>query len=194
MGTIVSYAWSITSGSDKVEITNGANAATVSIKCNLAGTATIKLVASDGSKEAEATATITVVDSTADISDTTDGATLYLGTAENTKTFMPTVTPHGNISTDLVWTSSNAEIASVSESGLVTGVTAGPVTITATTASGAKKDYAVEVKAPDSIKVTAPTKVEYDVGEAFDKTGLTVKAILDKSKRMLLVILSQILT
>lgn len=69
-----------------------------------------------------------------------------------------TISPEGG-DWDIQWTSSNADIASVSESGLVTAHSPGTALITATTDEGASASCCVNVKASQNIPVETYTIV-----------------------------------
>jgi len=68
-----------------------------------------------------------------------------------------TVSPADASDKTVIWTSSNTDVATVSETGLVTGVAAGNATITVTTTSGSKTatcDATVTAHNPDNFTVT----------------------------------------
>ena len=71
-------------------------------------------------------------------------------------------------STDFNWSSSDESIATVSNSGLVTGISVGNVTITVSL----KKDSSV--KATKNIKVESDGEVSYDLKVSKNKVLLTV--------------------
>ena len=77
------------------------------------------------------------------------------------------------------WTSSNTNVATVSAAGVVTAISQGTATITATSKenSNIKASATITVKAMSSLSISGvPTKAEYVEGEVFDPTGLTVTA------------------
>lgn len=109
-------------------------------------------------------------------------ATIYSGgTANKTVQLGATVLPANATNKNINWSSSNSGIASVNASGLVTAVSAGNATITATAADGSGKSdtsaITVVAKALSSIAVTgSPSKIAYNTGESFDPTGITITA------------------
>lgn len=93
----------------------------------------------------------------------------YEVTVGETTTIIPSFSPNGVTETGLTWTSSDPTIATVSSSGVVTGVAEGTVTITATSTaegcSNVKKSVQVTV---NPVAVTAisvdPESVTMEVG------------------------------
>lgn len=78
--------------------------------------------------------------------------------AGNTQTLSATITPSGATNKNVSWTSSNTDVATVDETGKVTGVAAGAATITVTTEDGNKT-------ATCEVTVIAATAHEYvDLG------------------------------
>lgn len=101
-----------------------------------AGTATITVTTVDGSKKA--TCAVTVSATTVSVT----GVTLNKATASievgGTETLVPTIAPAGATNQNVMWNSNNNAAATVSASGVVTGVSVGTATITVTTADGGK--------------------------------------------------------
>ena len=92
-----------------------------------------------------------------------------------------TVTPTpSNASAEVNWTSSTPSVATVSDSGYVTAVSAGTATITATSVDFPDISVSATVTVKEAAKPTAievtgtPTKTDYVQGDAFDPSGLTV--------------------
>ena len=100
----------------------------------------------------------------------TTGETLSIGAS---------VTPSNAVST-VTWTSSNPNVATVNETtGVVTALSAGTTTITATSTKtpSVKATATISVKSISAITITGtPAKTTYNAGDAFNPTGLTVKA------------------
>ena len=99
-----------------------------------AGNATITVTTQDGEKTAACTITITNVDVESIVLDKT-AATLYTG---ETLRLNATVSPVNATNKNIVWTTSDENVATVDAEGLVTAVGVGTATITATTEDGAK--------------------------------------------------------
>ena len=123
-----------------------------------AGTAVITATCGN----AKATCKVTVKTST--IKFAASAASVYTG---KTVTVKATATPSATVT----YTTSNKAIATVSSTGVVKGIKAGTVTITATTSTGLKATCKVTVKAP-SVKFAKKSAVVYK-----GKTA-TVKATL----------------
>ena len=123
-----------------------------------AGTAVITATCGN----AKATCKVTVKTST--IKFAASAASVYTG---KTVTVKATATPSATVT----YTTSNKAIATVSSTGVVKGIKAGTVTITATTSTGLKTTSKVTVKAP-SVKFAKSSAVVYT-----GKTA-TVKATL----------------
>jgi uncharacterized protein YjdB len=87
--------------------------------------------------------------------------------AGGTETLFATVAPSNATNKNVSWSSDNADVATVTASGLVTGVTAGTAAITVTTADGGKTASCdVTVSPPgDSVPVT---------GVSLNKTSATI--------------------
>ena len=91
----------------------------------------------------------------------------------------PTITPEDATIKDVIWTSSDTEVAFV-ENGEITALAEGTTTITATTKEGgfqATCEVTVEKVKLSSIEITKePTKKEYIEGQNFDASGMKVTA------------------
>ncbi|OIV42609.1 hypothetical protein BKM63_06975 [Flavobacterium johnsoniae] len=98
------------------------------------GTTTITVKTADGNKTATSTITVAAIPvSSVAVSPTT--ASLYAG---NTQQLSVTIAPANATNKNVTWSSSNTAAATVNSSGLVTAVSAGTATITATTQDGNK--------------------------------------------------------
>jgi hypothetical protein len=99
-----------------------------------AGTATITVTTADGGRTATATVTV----NTPTVSAT--GVTLNEAELEliigDTETLIATVLPENATNKNVTWSSSDDEIATVDDDGVVTAVSAGTATITVTTEDG----------------------------------------------------------
>jgi uncharacterized protein YjdB len=98
------------------------------------GTAIITVTTADGGK----TATCAVTVSNVTVSGVTlnkSSASIYVG---GTETLTETIAPADAANKSVTWSSGNSDVATVSTSGVVTGVSAGTVNITVTTEDGGK--------------------------------------------------------
>ncbi|MBC7935140.1 MAG: Ig-like domain-containing protein [Rhizobacter sp.] len=114
------------------------NAAVASVNSNglvtavSAGTATITVTTADGNRTATSNITVNVV-ATTGVSVSPASASIF---ATQTQQLTATVTPANASNKSVTWASSNTSVATVNANGLVTAVTPGTSTITATTVSG----------------------------------------------------------
>ena len=99
------------------------------------GKATITVSAKDGSG-VKASCTVTVRTHVASISLDLSEANIYVGQALSLNA---TITPSNAFDKSVIWSSADAAIATVDESGTVTGVGPGTTTVTATTVDGGHK-------------------------------------------------------
>jgi uncharacterized protein YjdB len=110
------------------------------------GTATITATAKDGSGK-RGTATVTVSEIVIPVESVTVSPktlALVLGETE-TGTLSAAVAPDSASNKAVLWSSSDPTVASVSQSGVVTAVSVGTATITATAAGGSEKSDTAEV-------------------------------------------------
>ena len=125
------------------------------------GVAVITATTSNGLSDS---VTITVVE-TQVTSITLNESSITLQASE-TYSLFPTIHPQTATNKEIIWTSGNAEIATVSQDGIVTAITVGETTVTATAAdgSGATATCAVTViptpATSISITVHGPTVLE----------------------------------
>ena len=98
------------------------------------GTATITVSSVDGTQSA--TCAVTVDTPVTGVSLSQTSATLQFG---ETLSLTATVAPANATNKSVTWSSSNQDVATVDENGVVTAKTSGTATITATTAVGGKK-------------------------------------------------------
>lgn len=125
--------------------TSDATVASVSnkgiITCRKAGTAIVKVASADGSVSTEIEVRIWSAPTKVTISPTS--LMLGLGATHQIEPVIPE-----NSRTDFTYTSSDAAVASVSEEGLVTGLSQGTATITVSTHNGKTAKLSVEVVDP----------------------------------------------
>jgi len=137
----------------------GVNATTGLVTGIALGSATITVTTQNGNKKATATATVSAVAvSSIAITNTTPVSVNVGSTLQITYTVLPT---NATIKT-VRFASSNASIATISASGLVTGIKIGRVTISVTTTSGGKSSSVVvnvsaaPARAPNAPRVLEP--------------------------------------
>lgn len=100
-------------------------------------------------------------------------------TVGGTSTLSVTANP-SNANKAVTWSSDNANVARVDNSGNVTAISVGTATITATSTENAniKATAVVTVKDVTDILISGtPRKLEYTAGQRFDPSGLTVEAV-----------------
>ena len=98
------------------------------------GTATITVTAVDGGHTASATVVVTPIAVTSVSLDRTS-LQMFLGKTAP-QTLVATILPANATNRDVIWMSSNSDIATISATGVVTAVAAGSTTITVTTVDG----------------------------------------------------------
>lgn len=103
------------------------------VTANSTGTTTIRVKTADGGKTATCTVTVNPV-SVESVSLSKSTLSIY---EDETATLVATVLP-SNASTTISWSSSNPDVATVSNNGVVTAVSEGTTTITARTTNGDK--------------------------------------------------------
>ncbi|MFT8314005.1 MAG: Ig-like domain-containing protein, partial [Clostridium sp.] len=118
-----------------------------------AGTATITVTTVDGNKTAVCNVTVNtpVKVSSIALSRTTD--TLVVGSNDY---LSKTIYPYNAADQNVIWTTSNSKVATVSTSGTVTAVSVGTATITATTEDGSKTATCIVTVTPP-VAVTSVT-------------------------------------
>ncbi|MBO7510908.1 MAG: Ig-like domain-containing protein, partial [Bacteroidales bacterium] len=123
------------------------------------GTAMIMVTANDGSGKS-ASCSVTVIRLVSSITLNKTAITIYNG---KTETLTATVSPSTANNTGVKWTSSNTSVASVSSSGVVTGVARGTATITVTAKDGSGKSASCQVEVK-----------QYVTGITLNKTSLSL--------------------
>ena len=114
------------------------------------GTATIIVTNADGGKTASCAVTVSPADPNvvAVTGVSVQPTTLAMSVGES-KTLTAAVQPDNATNKNVLWTSSNASVATVSQAGIVNAITLGTATITVTTADGGKTaSCAVTVSEP----------------------------------------------
>ncbi len=119
------------------------------------GTATITATTADGTN-LSATCEVTVAIPVPATGITLSQSTLSFNAANQTATLTATVTPSNATNKSVTWTSSNPDVATVSNAGVVTAVANGAATIKATTADGSDltERCAVTVNIPVVVPVS----------------------------------------
>ncbi|MBS7230281.1 Ig-like domain-containing protein [Flavobacterium psychroterrae] len=111
-----------------------------------AGTTTITVKTVDGNKTATSAITVAAIP-VASVSVSPTTASLYAG---NTQQLSATIAPANATNKTVTWSSNNTAVATVNSSGLVSAVSAGTATITATTQDGNKTATATITVNPNS--------------------------------------------
>ena len=147
--------------------TSDASVATVNngkVTAKAPGTATITVTSSDGNKKAVCTITVKekVIIKVDKITLSENSIELITG---NSKTITATVTPDNATDKTVNWSTSNADVATVSN-GKITATGAGTATITATSSDGSQS-------ATCTVKVTDP--IVEATGVSLNKTQITLK-------------------
>ncbi len=110
------------------------------------GTATITATSADGSYTKTKSVTVFATVSVTGVNDISGASTVAVG---STITLSASVTPADATNKTITWSSGATEVATVDASGVVTGVSAGTATITATSADGSyTKSKSVTVVVP----------------------------------------------
>ncbi len=118
-----------------------------------AGTATITVTTADGGRTATATITVqTAIVSVTGVSVSPTSRTIDIG---NTTSLTATVSPNNASNQNVTWSTSNSGIATVSNTGVITGVSAGTATITVTTADGGRTATATITVNSNALVLTA---------------------------------------
>ncbi len=99
-----------------------------------AGTATITVTTQDGNKTATSAITVNVI-AVSGVSVSPTSASIF---ATQTQQLTASILPSNASNTGVTWSSNNTAVATVNSTGLVTGVSQGTATITATTVNGGK--------------------------------------------------------
>ena len=147
--------WSV-SNSSILSITNSSNTQ-ATIKALAPGTATLKAKTADGNYVASAS--ITVTSPTVSVTSVTVSPSEASVSINGTLQLTPNVKPSTATNRSVTWSSSNPSVATVSNTGLVTGKAAGTATITVKTNDGNKTATSTITVTDSSITVIHPEGV-----------------------------------
>ncbi|MGC6769151.1 Ig-like domain-containing protein [Enterococcus sp. LJL51] len=129
------------------------------ITAKKSGKTTITVLTMDGNKKAAAVITVKEERPVTGIKLTIANKTMIVGTEQQ---LIPTLTPVNASNQRVSWMSSNSEVATISETGLVQAKNSGKTTITVLTEDGAKKISSVitvqEEIPVKSVKLSIPSK------------------------------------
>ena len=143
------------------------NVATVSssgkVTAKSAGTANITVKTDNGK-----TATCNVTVSAKSVTSVSIPSTLSLE-ADETYTLTPTVTP-SDAATSYTWSSDNSNVATVSQSGVVSAKNAGTANVTVKTDNGKTATCNVTVSAKSVTSVSIPSTLSLEAGETYTLT------------------------
>ena len=167
------FIWT-TSSASIADVVKGENGNTATVTGLKAGTVTITATTTDGSN-IRGTYTITVIVLVEDFTLPANTSVVYGENATLALTVEPSDATY-DARTDFTWESSDADIVSVSESGVVTGVDLGTATITVTSHNGIVRKCEVTVTNPTDKVVVSPADPENDELVAGEK-DLLLKAV-----------------
>ncbi len=151
------------------------DASTGVVKAIAVGTATITATTADGNKTASCTVTVTAAATDVPVTGVSLSAKTLVVGKNITKNLKATVAPANATNKNVTWVSSNKTIASVDAKGNVKGLKKGTVTITATTADGAKK-------ATCAVTVTEVTLNKTALTMEYGQSGTLLKATLSNTR------------
>lgn len=132
----------------------------------------------EGSETVMLPSTVTIVDENGE---EYDGGVMY---EETTLDLDAVIAPEDVDSSDVKWTSSDNNIATVDDNGVVTAISAGEVTITVTTVNGMADTCTITVKEPKTlqrIEVTGNGGTYY-LGDMLNTDGITVTAYYNEGE------------
>ena len=152
---------SVTWTSSNSSVASVSSAGVVAAKT--AGSTTITVKTSDGSKTA--TCAVTVKAKTIAVTGVSLDKTSLTMTVGDTQSLVATVTPSNATNKSVTWSSNNTSVATVSSSGVVTAKATGSATITVTTNDGGKKA---------TCTVTVQAQIVSVTGVSLNKTSLTM--------------------
>ena len=137
------------------------------------GPVTITATTEDGSKTAECTVVVTA--GVVSVTGVTikESTTIVRG---STETLVPTVSPANATNTNVTWSTSNADVATVDANGVVTAVAVGSATITVTTEDEGCTDTCVVTVTPIAVASVSLDKSELNLIEGL--TGSLTATVL----------------
>ena len=138
------------------------------------GTATITATTVDGGKTASCAVTVKRPVTSIQLNKTS--LVFYRLTSELTETLTATVIPYNAENTAVTWSSSNTSVATVSNTGVVTGKSKGSATITVTAqdGNGASATCQVEVKQCITVLTVNKKKLDMIIGEQATLSTVTL--------------------
>jgi uncharacterized protein YjdB len=147
----------ISSDNSIVTVTNGV------IKGIKVGNVTITATTTDGSKKATVAVTVKAIDVSSVVINNKDVTSLEVG---NTLKLKTTIEPTNATNKAVTWTSSNNNIATVDNTGLVKALNKGTVTITVTTKDKSKVDeISIEITVPiEIVNIKEVESTNLDIG------------------------------
>ena len=148
------------------------------VTAKAAGTASITVTTSDGSKTASCT--VRVTNATVAVTGVYVSPTSLSLTVGGTHKLTSSVSPSNATNTSVSWTSSNSSVATVASDGTVTAKAAGSATITCTTEDGAKKATCSVTVKNATISVSSVSLDRSSMGLVVGSTG-TLKATVNPS-------------
>ena len=167
-------AWKSSSENIASVDTNG------NVTAKAVGTATITVTTNDGAKTA--TCRVTVQSATIPVTGVSVSPTSLTMQVGEKQKLTAMVSPSNATDKTVMWKSGIPNVASVDANGYVTANGAGNTTITVTTNDGKQTATCSVTVMPVQVTITKiemrtmPTKTSYNVGDAFDQTGLTLTA------------------
>jgi len=131
-----------------------------------AGSATITVTTADGGKKASCS--VTVVSASIPVTGVSLNKSSISLTVGGAETLYETIAPYNATNQNIIWSSSNTAVATVSAYGIVTAVSPGSATITVTTVDGSKK-------ATCSVSVSGGTNPGSNYGDlTYSSNGSTI--------------------
>ena len=147
------------------------------------GNAVITVTTEDGNHTA--TCSVTVVTQIIAVTGVTLNISETMLAVGDTETLKATIAPTNATNRNVIWTSGNTSVATVDENGVITAVSIGEATITATTEDGYKTDTCVVTVVNEIIPVTAVnlnvSEVELVVGRPEMETVTLIATVIPEN-------------